>query len=352
MDGEIRYASTPGGARIAWAAYGEGPTVIACPSTTAVGHHLTHMPRPELPLAQVARLVFYDHAGAGRSSRDVYDYSLPGLVAELEAVADASTPDGVFALYAQSVTGPVAIAYAVTHPDHVSRLFMHNTWASGREYTQGPAFAEYRRAVGDSPPDVVGQMFARVAGDQRGEMAVRYAAAFLESVEPQVYIEYLDALPTHDVSELLGQITTPTVVAYSNTLTFPRRAMAERLAAAIPGAVLADEVSLWQTEAYLALMRRAVLGELDERGAINASTEAPTSEPRSYDLPHLSDREREVLRLVAAGHRNAAIANRLYLAPSTVARHVHNLLMKTGCDNRVELAAYAHRAGLTSEGEA
>jgi DNA-binding NarL/FixJ family response regulator len=60
----------------------------------------------------------------------------------------------------------------------------------------------------------------------------------------------------------------------------------------------------------------------------------------------LTPREVDVLRLVARGFTNAEIAERLFISPLTVAKHVHNLLEKTGMANRTEAAAYAARGAL------
>jgi DNA-binding NarL/FixJ family response regulator len=63
-------------------------------------------------------------------------------------------------------------------------------------------------------------------------------------------------------------------------------------------------------------------------------------------LPELSDREREVLTLVAAGLTNQAIATRLYLSPKTIRNHVSNILTKLQARNRVEAGDIARKAGL------
>jgi DNA-binding CsgD family transcriptional regulator len=62
----------------------------------------------------------------------------------------------------------------------------------------------------------------------------------------------------------------------------------------------------------------------------------------------LSEREVEVLRLLAVGRTNRQIAEELVIATDTVARHVSNILNKTGTANRVEAAAYAVRHSLAS----
>jgi DNA-binding NarL/FixJ family response regulator len=60
----------------------------------------------------------------------------------------------------------------------------------------------------------------------------------------------------------------------------------------------------------------------------------------------LSDRERDILRLLADGKGNGEIAEELYLSASTVKNRVADLLGKLGVENRIEAAVYAVRTGL------
>ena len=60
----------------------------------------------------------------------------------------------------------------------------------------------------------------------------------------------------------------------------------------------------------------------------------------------LSPRELDVVRLVAAGRTNQAIAAELYLSEKTVARHVSNIFVKLGVSSRTAAAAYAFEHGL------
>jgi two-component system, NarL family, nitrate/nitrite response regulator NarL len=84
-----------------------------------------------------------------------------------------------------------------------------------------------------------------------------------------------------------------------------------------------------------------VTGALLER--VLAGGDAPPAEAPAVEL---SDREREVLRLVTAGKDNAAIGRELYLSAGTVRKYVSSILAKLGVENRVEAAVYAVRHGL------
>ena len=84
------------------------------------------------------------------------------------------------------------------------------------------------------------------------------------------------------------------------------------------------------------LARRARIGTAEQRadGAVLAA---------------LTSREREVLRLIAAGRSNREIASVLFIAPKTASVHVSNILGKLGAASRTEAAAIAHREGLVSQ---
>jgi DNA-binding NarL/FixJ family response regulator len=60
----------------------------------------------------------------------------------------------------------------------------------------------------------------------------------------------------------------------------------------------------------------------------------------------LSEREIEVLKLIANGKDNADIAGQLHISPKTVKNHISNILMKLQIDNRIQAAVYAVRSGI------
>ena len=68
--------------------------------------------------------------------------------------------------------------------------------------------------------------------------------------------------------------------------------------------------------------------------------------PGAGSAPELTDREVEVLRLVARGMANREIADQLVISENTVKNHVRNILEKLQLHSRVEAAVYAHRQHL------
>ncbi len=75
-----------------------------------------------------------------------------------------------------------------------------------------------------------------------------------------------------------------------------------------------------------------------------------TSSARASKDPYnqLTEREREILKLLAEGHSTQEIAEMLVIAPKTVEGHKTNLMAKLGVHNRVELVKYALRKGITT----
>ncbi len=66
--------------------------------------------------------------------------------------------------------------------------------------------------------------------------------------------------------------------------------------------------------------------------------------PRERDKPRLSNRELEIVALVAQGFKNKEIAERMFISEQTVKNHLHNIFDKLGVSDRLELALYAiHR---------
>ena len=96
----------------------------------------------------------------------------------------------------------------------------------------------------------------------------------------------------------------------------------------------------------LSLSRELGMRPLMERVAARQEKAEPQSAKGPAYPDSLTQREVEVLRLVALGKTNQLIADELFITPRTVANHVTNILTKTDSANRTEAAMYANRHGL------
>jgi DNA-binding NarL/FixJ family response regulator len=124
-----------------------------------------------------------------------------------------------------------------------------------------------------------------------------------------------------------------------------------RLAEALAEAGLRDEAAeQWRQAAQTAdrlgaRPLRAALDDLARRARIGTVPD----ERDGAVLASLTSREREVLRLLAAGRSNREIASVLFITPKTASVHVSNILGKLGAASRTEAAAIAHREGVTGQ---
>jgi DNA-binding NarL/FixJ family response regulator len=82
--------------------------------------------------------------------------------------------------------------------------------------------------------------------------------------------------------------------------------------------------------------------------------QTPANPPQQRDqamLAVLTDREREVMALVAGGLSNEEIGRRLFMSPSTARTHVHRAMAKLGARDRAQLVFFAYETGLVRPGQ-
>jgi DNA-binding NarL/FixJ family response regulator len=105
----------------------------------------------------------------------------------------------------------------------------------------------------------------------------------------------------------------------------------DQLIAGIRSAAAGESLISPQIAAKMLQMLRAQRSSVDAAETIRAE---------------LSEREIEVLKLIANGNDNAEIARALFISPKTVKNHISNILMKLQMENRIQAAVYAVRSGI------
>ena len=90
------------------------------------------------------------------------------------------------------------------------------------------------------------------------------------------------------------------------------------------------------------LISPTIAGKVLQR--VRATSSQPDAEAAIRS--ELSEREIEVLKLIANGKDNADIAGDLHISPKTVKNHISNILMKLQIENRIQAAVYAVRSGI------
>jgi two-component system response regulator NreC len=172
------------------------------------------------------------------------------------------------------------------------------------------------------------------AGD--AEAAVRYVRGH----KPTVLILDLN-MPGRSSLEAVPEIRTASpgteivVLTMQNEPVYARRA----LQAGVRGYVLKEAADAELVQA----VRSAALGDTYLQPTLGAKLAAGVDERNGDEL---SERERDVLRLIALGHTNAEIAERLYISIRTVESHRAHIQQKLRVSSRSQLVRYALEHGL------
>jgi pimeloyl-ACP methyl ester carboxylesterase/DNA-binding CsgD family transcriptional regulator len=347
----IHFLRTPDGVQLAWAEAGSGPPLIKA------SNWLSHLEYEwESPVwrhwirffTDHFRFVRYDERGCGMSDWNVDDLSPSRWVGDLEAVADAAFPEGAFPLFGVSQGVATSIAYAVKHPERVSRLILYGGYARGwalrddsvakREYEAIAALA----ALGwgrDNPAfrQVFTSRFIPGATSQQMDW---FNELCKRTSSPEIAGNLLRARGDVDVKDLVAKVRPPTLVIHAREDAVVPVAAGRQLAALIPGAefveldsknhILLEGEPAW--ERFCGAVRDFMGIAHVERG-----------EERAF--ASLTLRERGILALLTEGLSNADIAERLGLSEKTVRNHVSNLFDKLGVWTRAQAIVFARDRG-------
>jgi len=349
---QIRFATGHDGVRLAYAVSGAGSPVVIKAATW-----LSHLEQDwESPvwshllreMSQRSTFVRYDERGCGLSDWTVADLSFESWVRDLETVADAVGAER-FALLGLSQGAAVAIAYAVRHPERVSHLILHGGYARGR-------------LVRSNTPDQreEAEMMCRLAelgwGKQDASFRQFFTTQFIPGGTPEQIewfneMERLSTSPENaarfmrefndiDVVSQLAQVSCPTLVLHSVREVRVPFAEGRLLATAIPDAkfvsidspnhLLLGHEPGWQR--WVDEVRQFLPDEPD--GLLEE------------EFPTLSQRQRQILELLAQARDNAQIAAQLSLSEKTVRNQVSLIFEKLGVESRAQAIVLARDAGL------
>lgn len=225
LEQRIRFCTTPDGARVAYATVGEGPPLVRA------AHWVTHLDYDwESPiwrhwmegLSRGRMFVRYDERGCGLSDPDPTDVSFEAFVRDLETVVDELGLER-FPLMGLSQGGPVAIEYAVRHPERVSRLVLVGAFMQGR-LARATTPEERREA------ELQSELIRLGWGRDDPSFRVFFSSTFMADAPPQLWSDFAvlmrrttsteNALRLNrvsmamDVSARASQVTVPTLILH------------------------------------------------------------------------------------------------------------------------------------------
>ena len=240
MEPRIQYAKTEDGVRIAYATYGEGKPFVW--AHQPVASHVQLEWQQPMSRAAYSRLVAagrmlvrFDPRGVGLSDRDVDDLSLDAWLLDMEAVVDHLGLN-TFALSGLEDGGLTAIAYAVRHPERVTHLLLVNCVVRGADELATPRGQAFMGLVDDF--EMWSENMGAMAFGFGREETRRYAEFIRACVDPEIVRRLNEATAAIDVTGLLSQITTPTLVIRHSGLQWLPMETTRELASAIPDARL------------------------------------------------------------------------------------------------------------------
>jgi pimeloyl-ACP methyl ester carboxylesterase/DNA-binding winged helix-turn-helix (wHTH) protein len=243
---DIRFCTASDGVRIAYAEVGSGPPLVKAANwlnhleydwESPIWRGLLHA------LAAENRLIRHDQRGNGLSDWDVDDLSFDAMVRDLESVVDAAGVEK-FPLLGISQGCAISIAYAVRHPERVSRLVLYGGFARGRR-KRGSAIANaeadalvtlVRVGWGQENPAFRQIFTSQFIPGGSAEQVQWFNNLQRVTASPENAVRIMETLGNIDVTALLPRIAVPTLVLHCR---HDARAAFEEgrlMAAGIPGA--------------------------------------------------------------------------------------------------------------------
>jgi pimeloyl-ACP methyl ester carboxylesterase/DNA-binding CsgD family transcriptional regulator len=355
MNQNIRFCTARDGVRLAYAVSGEGPPLVM--SATWLSHlehqWRSHFWRPWLDaFTGNHKVLRHDSRGCGLSDRNADNLSFENWVRDLDCVVDAAGFEQ-FAMVGTCWGGPIAIEYAVRHPERVSRIVLFGTYAQGRlKRTNSADEVEKARVTADLTRLGWGQddhPFLQVWASrfQPGGSRDRFrswADQMRATTSPETAVQLLQIAWQTDVREAARKVKCPVLILHPERDLAVSIEQGRLLASFIPDCrfvqldsenhiPLADEPAWSQLVAEV----RSFLAE-------PASARAPGR--NTLPLDTLTPRERAILEGIAEGLDNSELAASLQLSEKTVRNHITRVFDKICVEHRYQAIVLAREAGL------
>jgi pimeloyl-ACP methyl ester carboxylesterase/DNA-binding CsgD family transcriptional regulator len=333
------------GISIAYQVVGEAPVdllvISGAISHLALEWESSHWRRWCDRMTSFARLIRFDKRGTGLSDRPPGPYTQEERMEDARAVLEAVGVRQTHVL-ATSEGGPQAILLAVKYPERVRSLVLCGTQACfhrALDYPWGPDEAGQRERVQGINSSWGHRAFAEFWAPHGDELFAEWWAGYQRAgASPAAAAAIFEAAFKVDVRTLLGSVKAPTLVLNRVGDRAVDAEAGRYMAGRIPGArfieLAGDDHVMWvgDVEALCAEIEEFLTGSKPRR--------------RSFWPAGLTDREVEVLRLLADGLTKKEISAALFISPRTAHAHVTNIYRKTGVRTRGSAVMYAIKHGL------
>jgi pimeloyl-ACP methyl ester carboxylesterase/class 3 adenylate cyclase len=216
MKPSIRFAKRSDGVKLAYTQFGEGPVLVyPAPWVTSISFFLDDPVASRFwgKLAKAFTVIHYDKHGCGQSERNRKEFTLDSELFDLETVIEHFRLDEIVLLGA-SMGGPIAIAYAARHPEVVTNLILYGTYCDGTKVANDDvksAFSTLVKSAWGLGSKTLANIFLPGADAEQVKALAKFQR---ESCTSDMAASLLELAYKLDVSELLSNIETPTLVLH------------------------------------------------------------------------------------------------------------------------------------------
>lgn len=350
----IRFCRSSDGTRIAYATIGnDSPLVKAANYITHLEHDwqspVWHHWLTEL--SKQHTLIRYDERGCGLSDRDVTQFSVDTWVQDLEAVVNAMGLER-FPLLGISQGASISVAYAVKHPDKVTRLILYGGYARGRfkrdlnakQHQEAETLIDVIRVGWGQENPAFRQLFTTQLmpdGSQEQMQWLNELARISAAPETAAIMER--AFYHIDVTHLAKQVNVPTLVLHARDDACIPFEEGVHLATLIPDARFVP----LDSRNHILLENEPAWEHFVEEvhTFLETHSSQPTFRQETPGFDELTPRERQVLELVAQGLSNSEIAEQLHITAKTVRNYTTRIYSKLSVERRAQAIVMAREAG-------